>query len=496
MQKTFSLKTLKVIVSVLIMLSLAVFVYLLFCTRPQSDDIGFLNLLDHYGGIWSTYVSLRQNLDAGAFTLLFTLPLISLSKYVSPIWLMIGSYGLFFLSVYNFTNYLAKIRQLELSRIASTVFSLLIILFIIFTSWNRNTYQNGTFWLTGVIVYILPIAIMIWAIISTLKKDYIAAFPLFFIIGNTRINYVLLFGIILAILFFLDFRKKWRFDKFWFVATSGLVSGLLYYLLSPGNYVRLNKTGVSENLNDFDFYVDLILSSFENMSVYLTEPYYLLFFTLICITLLVAFPEIHKLFLFNNRVTFYTISGILLALWIHGIFIGILLNGNLGYGRIYLFGHILYIAGYLLLITKVIKVIRPFIMTNWISKGASMALAGTIILLILYQQTRWDLYRATRFSAQYDQRYDFIQQMRYDKSIACLVFNRFNNAGIIGIEDIQPEFDCDFPRTNSWIYGQIIPYDNWVFEEYYDLPFKIITVDRFQELPYQRETLSYDIVRR
>lgn len=467
-------RNINLIISIVLLFLTAYFAYLLFQVRPQSDDWGFVNYVKHYNGVYKFYLVERQTMDVSLSYLLFIFPIVVLSDWIGGPIVMLTVYLVLIHSFYHLFNTLNLKYNLTFNRTSLAQTSIILVLLIVFSSWNRNSYQNATFWITGVGCYIVPLILFLYSALSLIKGKGVASFILFLLLANTRINFTLITGIIITSIFYLNWNQIKKNWQFWIFPSSGFIVGSIYYILAPGNLVRFKGSSSLGEINklELDFYpnINKILSTFKFL---FTEPVYLTTFFLILLLIALNNIESIKKINLNSKIHALLYSvGLFITIYIlHSYFIQIILKGNLGYGRIFIFTHFLFV---ILCSTLII------LFVHWINEKYQRYVYGIVILLLtfslwpLFQQIRLDLYKASRFAAQYDYRLELMHVLaNKEEPISCVVLNRFNDSGILGHLDFPETNDCFSERNDTWVYTSTPSYDNWAYEKYYDLPFKV-----------------------
>ncbi|MFZ4428476.1 MAG: hypothetical protein ACOYOO_15060 [Saprospiraceae bacterium] len=471
---------------------LAAFIYLLFQSRLQSDDLGFINYMRHHGGVTAFYIQMRNAVDAGIFMLVIGLPLFALSTWIPAVAIMLGIYGvlvyILFRALRAGIGYAGRTLP---SRQELYLLALFFLLALVFTLWNRQTYQNAIFWFTGVAVYITSVCVALLALEAVIRRNIWTIAPLIIIATNTRINNLMVLGLVALPFLLMDWRAGRKNIQFWAVAVLSGLLGIGYYLQAPGLYKRLGRGAGSEMQQGVS---DFLIKAFEGFGAYFTEPLYLLLFSVLFLLIVWAFPGISRASRLENRELLYFSLFALFVLYLHNLLLVFIFKADYGYGRIFSFSHLLFLISWAVLLRNTLYAA----LFEHIPRPAAVLLPLIFIAVfgtVTWGQLRWDIYKARRLAAEYDARYSLVERYRDTPGAKCMVFNRFSESGIIGVHDIPVTevFGCGYRRTASWDYGDIADYDNWVFQQYYGVPFRIVTVERDVALPRREGPVAFDI---
>jgi hypothetical protein len=484
----------KVIISTVLFICSASFAYLLWNVRQQSDDLGFVNFINHYGSVLSFYIVERETMEVSLSYLIFIFPLIILSQYIGSFSVLILIYGIFALSIFNILKIINSKYQFTDTNRTIFVFSIMFVLFLVFTSWNRNTYQNACFWITGVFCYIVPLIILNFSFVSAFKKKAILSFILYFLLANTRIN--LTFIVIAGhFIFFILYWKQIKGSlKFWLWPSLGMALGAIYYINSPGNWVRYGKESGNLKSSLLDTLGTIKVSEIIlNIDKCFTEPAYLSFFVLLSFLIFSQNTSSSKVQKISKRFFINLLLIYFILFYFHTLFINIILKGSFGYGRIYIFMQYFFVF---ICLISIKFIFDHFEFTKHHFFKKLIWLLFGVFFIPFIKEIRFDIYRARRFSEQYDKRMELIQYVKkHETNVSCLFFDRFKNSGIIGYLDLPEGNSCNSLRKDTWIYTTTPSYDHWVFEKYYDLDFKIAVINTPNELDKTFKGLRYKITR-
>jgi hypothetical protein len=480
-------------------LMLLTFLLLLYKSRMQSDDLGFIVYIEHHKGIWNFYQLCRDTCESNIWQLLVIFPGVYLAKYIPHFYIFLVIYFLFGASLFFFFKRLAVNQRVEPNLFELILLALFFLLYLVFTLWNRDTFQNAVFWLTGALSCMLTLALIISTLQSIEKKSVVLSFFLFMLVSNTRSNYILIFGLLIVLYLALNFKNEKKYLLYWVINATGFAIGFIYYISGEGLKKRLSSEGHGSTEQMSVLHIEDISSAISGMQRYITEPGYFLFFTLILFWIFSLYPRIKNLFFLSVNNLIILVGCLTIILFIHELFISWLLKTNSGYGRIYPFPQAIFlflwmsICAWLFDLGKKITLrfnLIPYKSTMVLISG-SFTLA--IVVYIFNHHLKNDIFRANRLASEYDARYAIVEKYRDSLDVRCMVFNRFSNSGIIGFHDIPTTYGCDFYRRERWFCGGITDYDNWVFQKYLKVPFRLVTVDRLVTLPFNEGSVSYDI---
>ncbi len=474
---------------------LSAFLYFILSSRPQNDDLGFLAFIEHFDGIWGFYSNTRENFEANLGFLLFILPGTYLQHFVPYSILLLSVYVLFILSLIWFFNTLAVFNRLQISPKLNWIFSIFLLVALVFTVWNRNTFQNGIYWYTGALACIFNISLMLAAWTFLLKRNLLMVVLSMFIVANGRSNYIIVFGFLtlMAWLFF-ETNKKGTL----MVYISGAISFLLgfgYYLAGPGVFKRLEVSRDGETPLIARTPIEFIRDMGENFTNYCTEPGYLMVFLILFVVVIIKYPDIINLVVPGKKQLLF--AGLLLfSLVLHEAFLTYILKAKVEYGRIYPFPHLIFLWVLLAAIAIIYSKLKAS--PTWANVTQRFVFPALLLLSVsiglVFPTLKSDLYQAKQLSQQYDNRIGLIKKLQVEK-IDCLILNRFPKSGVIGFHDINAGGDCGLERRAIEKYTDVVDYDAWVFEQYYKTNFRIVTVDRTQELPMNHYGIKYNVVK-
>jgi hypothetical protein len=475
------------------------FLLLLYKSRMQSDDLGFIVYIEHHKGIWNFYQLCRDTFESNIWQLLVIFPGVYLAKYIPHFYIFLVIYLLFGASLYTFFKKQAVNQKVEPSLFELILLAIFFLLFLVFTLWNRDTFQNAVFWLTGALSCILTLALIIWTLQAIDRKPFLLSFILFILVSNTRSNYILIFGLLIIFYLALNFKKEKKHLRYWILNAAAFAIGFVYYISGEGLKKRLSAVGHDSTRQTSVFQSIDIGSAVSGMRHYFTEPGYFLLFTLILFWIFSLYPRIRNIFLFSIGNLLMLVGGLTIVLFIHEFFISWLLKTNNGYGRMYPFPQAIFlflwmsICAWLFELGKKITLRFNLIPYKNIMVLISGSFTLAIVVYIFNHHLKNDIFRANRLASEYDARYAIVEKYRDSLDIHCMVFNRFSNSGIIGFHDIPTTYGCDFYRRERWFYGGITDYDSWVFQKHLKVPFRLVTVDRLVTLPFNEGSVSYDI---
>lgn len=482
----------KILATGTIVFLFSAFCYLLLQSRLQSDDLGFINYMRHHGGVTGFYVQMRNAVDAGIFMLVIGLPLFALTTWIPAVAVMLIVYGILVWALFRVLKAgLGYAGRTLPSGQELYLLSFFFLLALVFTLWNRQTYQNAIFWFTGVAVYIASVCVALLALEAIIKRNIWTIAPLIAIATNTRVNNLMILALIALPFLVTDWRAGRKNMRFWAIAILSGLLGIGYYLQAPGLYRRLGQDTGAETSQGIS---DYLIKAFEGFGAYFTEPMYLLLFSILFLLIVWAFPGIAKASRLATRewVSFSIFA--LFVLFLHNLLLVFIFKADYGYGRIFAFSHLLFLVFWIVILRHTLYAVLfeaiPRLSAVLLPLGL-IAVFGTAA----WGQLRWDVYKARRLAAEYDARYRLVSDYRDTAGVKCMVFNRFSDSGIIGFHDIPviEAFGCGYRRASSWDYGDIADYDSWVFQQYYGVPFRIVTVERAVELPRREGQVLFDI---
>lgn len=482
----------KILVVGAVTMLLSAFCYLLLQSRMQSDDLGFINYMRHHGGILGFYAQMRNAVDAGIFMLVIGLPLYALTTWIPQVAVMLAVYGVLILALFRvFKAGLAYAGRPLPTRQELYLLSIFFLLALVFTLWNRQTFQNAIFWFTGVAVYITSVCIALLTLEAIIKRNIWTIASLIVIATNTRVNNLMILALIALPFLVKDWKEGWKNRRFWAVAILSGLLGIGYYLQAPGLYKRIGQEPGVHIQQDV---MDLLFKALEGFGAYFTEPIYLLLFSIFFLLIAWVFPGIAKAGRLETREWVIFSIFMLFVLYLHNLLLVGIFKTDYGYGRIFSFPHVLFLVFWFVLLRNTLYA--------WVFEHTprlSAVLLPVVFLaafgIVGWGQLRWDVYKARRLAAEYDARYKLVSDYREKREVKCMVFNGFSESGIIGFHDIPviEAFRCGYQRSSSWDYGDIADYDSWVFQQYYGVPFRIVTVERGTELPRREGQVAFDI---
>ena len=310
------------------------FLLLLHRSRMQSDYLGFIVCIEHHKGIWNFYQLCRETFEANIWQFLIILPGVYLAKFIPPFYIFLVIYFLFGTTLFYFFKTLAANQGKTLNSFELFLLTIFFLLFIIFTVWNRDTFQNAIFWLTGALSCILTLAIIIWTLQVIEKKPVLLSFALFALVSNTRSNYILIFGMLILFYLVFNFHKEKNYIRYWIINATAFAIGFIYYISGEGLKKRLTITGHDSLEQVAVFQTGDIGRAVLSAKNYFTEPGYFLLFTVIFFWIFSLYPRIKNVFLFSGRNLLILVVGLIAILFVHELFIIRLLQGNSIYGRI------------------------------------------------------------------------------------------------------------------------------------------------------------------
>ncbi len=153
-------------------------------------------------------------------------------------------YVSFYLLIYR----LSKLQILSISSIGK----LLLPMLILSPFFMQNPIiTEAWFWPTAMIVYQIPLILLVlglYFLLSPSKWAKIVAFFIFILFGGTKINYVLMVSSIGGAYFIYKAFGQKKLSMNMLIALSGILIGLVIYLASPSNMMRMKGEAESRNL--------------------------------------------------------------------------------------------------------------------------------------------------------------------------------------------------------------------------------------------------------
>jgi hypothetical protein len=468
-----SLNYTKYLQSIFLILLVSLLVYFDFMARPQSDDLGFINILNHFG-YYGTYSSMRETFQASPYLMLITFPLniVSVNFHYGTVLLfqqlfLAGSFAL------GLTTVAIRMKSFDVPHILG----FLLVLPFYFLTWNTDTYQNAVFWVTGSSAYMLPIAFfMIAILLRTNIKTRIWTIPFWFLLAGTQINYILVFGLIYLLLI----RERIiPIDRLLWIELVIILMFLAYTWGYPGVLVRINAAQgeVTSAVNFFSGFLIRLPDFLVNPFIH--EPFLYLLMLVLIAFLLHTNDSFRKL-LYSFHAVIARLVVYIFAVWlVHSFVLYAAFKPGIGYGRVhFLMEFIVYLLTILIFSVFYRKLDSIPSFASFLKISFYTLAIGVVVLSGI--RLRDIAYRARNFAKAYDDRIRVLLAEKEFGRTDCLLVKRFPNSGILGYVDLSEQIKCNHPSSDGgYIYPKIVNYDNWVFEEYYHLPYSLRTVPRF-----------------
>lgn len=424
--------------------------------RYQNDDFGLNIRIQEMGGVINAFHFFLINWESNLSTL-FLLFLIQFFNSWNP---FLYNALILLLNVLSLNYFL---RKTILNALASKYISLLLSFLIIgLLYFSCRAQGNAVYWVTGQIAYCLPLCYLFLGIAFWRENKIFLSSIFLFLFAHSRIHYD---GIFLAILFiyliYLFYSKKIKDISFaQNIPLLSFIAGTLTYIIVPGNYARVASVNSNLDPNGFVEIMSLFISAIKHyIYSFITNWRQLIIFP-IGIILGYLFFEISKKI--TKQMLFWLTLGFIAAFLAQSIVMFIAIKTFVGYGRIFLLLDFLVV-----LLLLAYGVYMGSYLKQWFSSKTNSILVLSFsisIISVLFIHYYNAIDQARLFAKSYDTRMELLLAQKSAGRSMPLYLKPLNPSDVLNFMEIRPYKGNE---NNNDIY------DNIVYEQYFNLPFKI-----------------------
>lgn len=437
------------------------YILISFNNRYQNDDLGFGYGIRVYG-VWGRFIMNAHIWE----TNLNTLVLFTFLQWIDLFQPFVFNIFIFFVDIFGLwilLKTIIKYYSINTDRLGIFLISTLI---MSITYFSCRAEGNVTYWVTGQIVYCLVLFYLFIGLHFWIKGNLFLASVFLFFFAHSRLNYDAIFiGLYVCFYGFKYFKTKgqsinWKSHLPFLI----FVLGIITYILIPGNFKRAASIGLDkreQQLSIFSILNDWLHAFKHLVGIVLTSWKQLVIFPIGLLLGLSIKDYSRYMQLINIRCLLLCTIAFVISYIGQSTVMLLAIGTPVGYGRVFFFLEmILFIL--LLLYGSYAGIRLRELFNERIIKILSVIITVFILVPISYNYYR-NIVIAREFSEAYDKRITYLLKEKADGRTNILYVKPLPLSGTLQFMEILPQIDG----------LSKLPYDNWVYVEYYDLPFNI-----------------------